>query len=80
MYEDDFILKITDLNVKFFQDEGIINAVNGVNLKINEGKSIGIIGESGCGKSVTAYSILRLLPSTGKIISGEINYKMREER
>jgi peptide/nickel transport system ATP-binding protein len=78
MYEDDFILKITDLNVKFFQDEGIINAVNGVNLKINEGKSIGIIGESGCGKSVTAYSILRLLPSTGKIISGEINYKMRD--
>ncbi len=77
MYENDFILNITNLNVKFFQDEGIINAVNAVNLKINEGKSIGIIGESGCGKSVTAHSILRLLPSTGKITSGKINYRMR---
>ena len=66
------ILTIRDLHTHFYLDEGTVYAVNGVSLRIPKGKTIGIVGESGCGKSVTAYSILRLVSSPGRIVSGEI--------
>ncbi len=70
---DDILLKITDLRTYFFTSEGTARAVDGVNLELARGQTLGIVGESGCGKSVTALSIMRLIPDPpGKIVSGEI--------
>jgi len=69
----DPVLEIKNLQTHFMLDTGVIRAVNGVDLSIERGKTLGVIGESGCGKSVTAHSILRLIPSPpGKIVGGEI--------
>lgn len=76
--EKDLILDVKNLVVKFFTDEGIVNAVNGVDFKVWAGKSIGILGESGCGKTITAYSVLKILPRAAKIVSGEINFKRKD--
>ncbi len=62
MQSENFLLKLENLNVTFDTSEGIIHAVNDVSLKIEKGEIVGLVGESGCGKSVTALSILRLLP------------------
>ena len=70
---EDLILEIKNLKTHFMLDTGTIRAVDGVDLTISRGKTLGLIGESGCGKSVTAHSILRLIPSPpGKIVDGEI--------
>ena len=66
------LLSIQNLQTHFFLDEGIVRAVNGVNLEIPLGETISIVGESGCGKSVTAFSVLQLIASPGRIVSGEI--------
>jgi oligopeptide/dipeptide ABC transporter ATP-binding protein len=67
------LLKICDLKCYFFAKEGIIKAVDGVDLNLNEGDNLGIVGESGCGKSVTALSVMRLIAEPpGKIVSGKI--------
>jgi peptide/nickel transport system ATP-binding protein len=66
------LLTISNLHTHFFLDEGTVRAVNGVNLQIPRSKTVAIVGESGCGKSVTAFSILRLVSSPGQIVSGEI--------
>jgi len=68
----DNILTIRNLHTWFFTDLGISRALNGVNLNVPRGKVLGIVGESGCGKSVTSLSILRLVPRPGRIVSGEI--------
>ena len=61
-----------NLKTHFFTDEGVVRAVDGVNYTIRRGRTLGIVGESGCGKSVTAQSILRIVPRPGKIVEGEI--------
>ena len=66
------VLEIEDLNTWFFTREGVAKAVNGVSFHIEKGEILGVVGESGCGKSVTASSILRLVPHPGKIVSGRI--------
>ena len=66
------VLEIQDLNTWFFTREGVAKAVNGVSFHIEKGEILGVVGESGCGKSVTATSILRLVPHPGKIVSGRI--------
>ena len=66
------VLSIRNLRTYFFLDEGTVRAVDGVNLEIPKGKTIGIVGESGCGKSVSAFSTLRLVSTPGKIVEGEI--------
>jgi oligopeptide/dipeptide ABC transporter ATP-binding protein len=67
------LLEIRGLRTEFALDTGTIHAVNGVDLRIAKGETLGVIGESGCGKSVTAHSILRLIPSPpGRVVSGEI--------
>jgi oligopeptide/dipeptide ABC transporter ATP-binding protein len=66
------LITIKDLKVSFFLDEGTVNAVNGVDLTIPRGKTISLVGESGCGKSVTAFSILRLIQPPGRIVGGRI--------
>jgi len=70
------MLKLEDLRTYLFTDEGVVKAVDGVNLELKEGEVLGLVGESGCGKSMTALSILRLIPSPpGKIVSGKINFE-----
>ncbi|MEA1964361.1 MAG: ABC transporter ATP-binding protein [Candidatus Aerophobetes bacterium] len=67
------LLKVKNLKTHFFTHEGTVKAVNGIGFKINQGETLGLVGESGCGKSVTALSIMRLIPHPpGKIVSGEI--------
>ncbi len=66
------ILQINNLRTSFFTDGGEVKAVDGVTLGIPKGETIGVVGESGCGKSVMALSILRLIDKPGKIIGGEI--------
>lgn len=70
------ILKITSLQTHFFTDQGEIPAVDGVSLTVHKGEVVGIVGESGCGKSVTSLSIMQLVPSPpGKIVGGTIDFK-----
>ena len=74
--DDDILLEIKHLKTYFFTDEGVSQAVDGMDLSIRRGQTLGVIGESGCGKSVTALSILQLIASPpGKIISGEILFE-----
>jgi oligopeptide/dipeptide ABC transporter ATP-binding protein len=68
----DYILKVQDLKVHFFTDDGELPAVDGVTFSVPRGKVLAIVGESGCGKSVTAYSILRLIQKPGRITGGTI--------
>src|ERR1700756_1145395 len=66
------ILEVRDLRTYFFQDEGTVKAVDGASFDVHAGKTLGIVGESGCGKSVTARSILRIVERPGRIVSGQI--------
>jgi peptide/nickel transport system ATP-binding protein len=66
------LLSVRNLRTSFFQDEGTTKAVDGASFDVQAGKTLGIVGESGCGKSVTAQSILRIVDAPGKIVGGEI--------
>jgi peptide/nickel transport system ATP-binding protein len=66
------LLSVKNLKTCFFQDEGTTEAVNGASFDVWPGKTLGIVGESGCGKSVTAQSILRIIDDPGRIVEGEI--------
>lgn len=68
----DTVLSVKNLKTYFYTREGVARAVDGVDLHLNRGEILGVVGESGCGKSVTAFSILRLVPRPGRIVSGEI--------
>ncbi|MGG1659828.1 ABC transporter ATP-binding protein [Brevibacillus sp. NRS-1366] len=69
------MLEIKNLQTKFRTDNGEITVLDGVSFQINKGETIGVVGESGCGKSVTSLSIMGLLPRTAQITRGEILYK-----
>jgi oligopeptide transport system ATP-binding protein len=70
------LLRIKDLRTNFFTEEGVVKAVDGVTYDVSEGEILGLVGESGCGKSVSALSILRLIPNPpGKIVGGEIMFE-----
>ncbi len=69
------ILEIQNLEVKFHTLDGVVNAVNGVSYSVEAGKTLGVVGESGCGKSVSVLSVMRLIPDPpGKITGGKILY------
>src|SRR5260221_281587 len=73
------LLEIADLKTWFFTRDGIVRAVDGVSFHVMPGETLAIVGESGCGKSVTALSILRLIPSPpGRIVSGAIRFAGRD--
>lgn len=70
------ILEVKNLKTYFYTDEGVVPAVDGLDFSLDEGETLAIVGESGCGKSVTSLSVLRLIPNPpGKITDGEIVYK-----
>ncbi|MCL4408232.1 MAG: ABC transporter ATP-binding protein [Thermotogae bacterium] len=70
------LLEVKDLHTVFHTEDGTVEAVSGVNFEVYDGETLGIVGESGCGKSVTSLSIMRLLPKqTGEITKGEIIFK-----
>jgi oligopeptide/dipeptide ABC transporter ATP-binding protein len=70
--QDGTLLDVKNLKTYFYLDEGVVRAIDGVDFSIRRGKTLGVVGESGCGKSVTARSILRIVPRPGKIVEGEI--------
>ncbi len=72
------LIDVRNLHVHFKLDEGTVHAVNGTSFKIQEGKTLGIVGESGCGKSVTARAIMRIVRPPGRIIDGSITFNRRQ--
>jgi peptide/nickel transport system ATP-binding protein len=73
--DNNVLLEIKDLKISFPLDEGIVRAVEGVDLTVHRGEVLGVVGESGCGKTVTAQSILRIIPAPGRIDSGQILFR-----
>ena len=69
------VIEVEDLSVHFAVDEGTLKAVDQVSFAIEEQQMFGLIGESGCGKTVTAQSLMRLVPKPGRIVNGQINYR-----
>ena len=75
------ILEVKNLKTHFFTDKGVVQAVKGVSFSLENGQTLGIVGESGCGKSVTASSIMQLIKSPpGKIVDGEIIFRRQKRR
>jgi oligopeptide/dipeptide ABC transporter ATP-binding protein len=72
--DTNLLVQIKDLKTYFYLDEGVVHAVDGADFNIHRGKTIGIVGESGCGKSVTARSIMRIVPRPGRVVDGQILY------
>ncbi|MCK4703658.1 ABC transporter ATP-binding protein, partial [Candidatus Bathyarchaeota archaeon] len=72
MNKENSLLDIRNLKTYFYTYKGVVKALEGVNLRIGANELLGLVGETGCGKTVTGLSILRLIDSPGKIISGEI--------
>jgi oligopeptide/dipeptide ABC transporter ATP-binding protein len=68
------LIEVQDLKVHFFTDEGVVRAVDGVDLTVERGRTLSLVGESGCGKSVACRSLLQIVHAPGKIVSGEILY------
>ena len=73
------LLRIENLTTQFHTDDGTVNAVNGISYSLMEGETIGVVGESGCGKSVHALSVMRLIPiPPGEIVDGEVFFRERD--
>ncbi len=70
----DNVLEVKDLHVHFTTDEGVVKAVDGLTFDIPRGKTVCIVGESGCGKSVTARAILQVVESPGEIVKGSMDF------
>lgn len=74
------LIEIRSLDVRFYLKEGTVHAVNGVDMDIPANRTLGVVGESGCGKSITARAMLRILPPRGKIIAGSIRLAPRDSQ
>ena len=72
------MLEIDNLKTNFNTYDGVVKALDGVNLKIEDGEIFGLVGETGSGKSVTCYSALKLLPKTGEIVDGTVKLNGEE--
>ena len=71
---DQFLLEIIGLKTYFYTEDGVVKAVDGIDFNVKKGEILGLVGESGCGKSVTALSIMGLIRKPGKILEGEIKF------
>ena len=81
MKDDRNILEIEDLHTYFYTDQGVVKAVNGVSFNVPQNATVGIVGESGCGKSVTSMSVMQLIQGpAGQIVSGHIRFKAQDYR
>ena len=69
------VISVSDVKTYFYLDEGVLKALDGVTFRVGKEETLGLIGESGCGKSVTAQSILRIVPAPGKIVGGTITLR-----
>ena len=70
------VVEFDDLHTYFFTDNGVVKAVNGVSFDIPQGATVGVVGESGCGKSVTSLSLMQLVQAPmGQVVSGSIRYR-----
>ncbi|MEG0378106.1 MAG: ATP-binding cassette domain-containing protein, partial [Eubacterium sp.] len=70
------LLEVKDLKTYFYTEEGVVKSVDGVSFSVDKGKTLGVVGESGCGKSITSLSIMQLVETPpGKIVGGEIIFK-----
>jgi len=69
------LLEVKNLKTYFYTDDGVVKAVDGVDFHISSGEVLGLVGESGCGKSISALSIMRLIGPPGKILEGEILFE-----
>ncbi|MGE3911726.1 MAG: ABC transporter ATP-binding protein [Chloroflexota bacterium] len=76
---DDRLIELKNVKTHFFLREGTVRALDGVSFEIARGEALGVVGESGCGKSVTAQAILRIVPEPGKIVDGEITLYRHDE-
>ncbi|MEQ8199693.1 MAG: ATP-binding cassette domain-containing protein, partial [Clostridiaceae bacterium] len=72
------LLEVNDLKTSFFTHVGEVKSVRGISLSLEKGEALGIVGESGCGKSVTMMSIMRLLQENGKIVDGEVKFNGKD--
>ncbi len=73
------LLEVKDLRTQFFTQDGVVNAVNGISYTLDEGETLGIVGESGCGKSVGVMSLIRLIPMPpGRVVGGEVWFDGRD--
>jgi oligopeptide transport system ATP-binding protein len=73
------LLEVKGLRTQFFTQDGVVNAVNGIDFHLDEGETLGVVGESGCGKSVSMLSLLRLIPQPpGKVVGGEVMFQGRD--
>jgi peptide/nickel transport system ATP-binding protein/oligopeptide transport system ATP-binding protein len=72
------LLRVEGLKTYFFTNEGAVKAVDGVDFSVARGRTLGVVGESGCGKSVTSLSIMRLLPRTGRVVGGRVMFEDRD--
>ena len=73
------LLEVKDLRTQFFTQDGVVKAVNGISYQVDQGETLGIVGESGCGKSVGVMSLMRLIPMPpGKIVGGEVWFQGRD--
>jgi peptide/nickel transport system ATP-binding protein len=77
MPENELLVQIQDLRIEFDVRAGIVKAVDGVSFDIYRGQTLGVIGESGCGKSITARAILQMIPKPGRIANGQVLYHRR---
>src|SRR4030042_1904089 len=74
----DTLLEVRNLKTYFYTESGVVKAVDGVDFSIGKGEILGLVGESGCGKSVTSLSIMHLINPPGKILSGSIRFQGEE--
>ena len=74
------LLKVEDLDIKYHTREGILTAIRNASFDVTEGEIVGIVGESGCGKSTVASAVMRLLPPNGEIAAGQILFKGQDLR
>src|SRR5262245_36310221 len=78
MTDADVLLEVKGLKTHFFTEDGVVRAVDGASFSIPRGKTLAIVGGSGCGKSVSALSIMRLVAPPGRIVEGEIRFEGKD--
>jgi len=78
--DEDLVLQVEDLRVCFYTQEGVVKAVDGARFDVSRGNVLGVVGESGCGKSVTAQAVMRIIPAPGRIVEGRILYRRQQDR